>query len=119
VYGDGVAVDGGELTPKATEAAPSVQFNGEEGVFYTVVFTDPDAPSREMPAFREFIHWMVVDIPGASGSAADGTTVAGYVGPAPPARSGMHRYAMFLLRQSAQGAVDVAQAAAYLEVSAD
>lgn len=41
--------------------------------------TDPDAPSRKTPKYREWCHWVVGNIPG---TAVDkGIVVAPYIGP--------------------------------------
>ena len=53
-YGDIAVNMGNEVTPTQAAEAPTVSFDGEAGTFYTVVMTDPDAPSRENPQFREF-----------------------------------------------------------------
>lgn len=37
---------------------------------FSLVMTDPDAPSPSDPNFAEFLHWMVVNIPGSA--ATDG-----------------------------------------------
>jgi large subunit ribosomal protein L35 len=34
------------------------------GNLYTLLMVDPDAPSRENPVKRSWLHWMVVNIPG-------------------------------------------------------
>lgn len=44
--------------------------------------SDPDAPSRANPKFREWKHWCVVNIPGADVS--KGEVLAQYVGSGPP-----------------------------------
>lgn len=57
---------GAELSPSTTHAcSPSVQFttSGDNaGKKYTLIMTDPDAPSRATHEFREFIHWVVSDL---------------------------------------------------------
>ena len=56
---------GNELTPTLVKDAPSyVSWPTEPGSFYTLCMTDPDAPSRQEPKFREWHHWLVVNIPG-------------------------------------------------------
>lgn len=30
---------------------------------YTLVLSDPDAPSPAMPTSREFLHWLVINAP--------------------------------------------------------
>ena len=65
-YGDSkVDVNlGNVLTPTQVSHQPSVTWTAEEGSFYTLIMTDPDAPSRADPKFREWHHWLVVNIPG-------------------------------------------------------
>jgi phosphatidylethanolamine-binding protein (PEBP) family uncharacterized protein len=43
---------------------PSVTWESDEHAYYTLIMTDPDAPTRESAKFREWLHWMVVNIPG-------------------------------------------------------
>ncbi|KAJ1367771.1 hypothetical protein KIN20_028760 [Parelaphostrongylus tenuis] len=43
---------------------------------------DPDAPSRANPNLRDYLHWLVVNIPGKQISC--GYTSASYIGPGPP-----------------------------------
>ena len=47
---------------------------------------DPDAPSRADPKFREWQHWLVVNVPGTD--VAKGDTLAAYVGSGPGKDSG-------------------------------
>ncbi len=58
----------------------------EAGAFYTVIMTDPDAPSRKDPKFREWHHWMVINVPGHDVS--QGTTNSEYIGSGPPPNTG-------------------------------
>ncbi|XP_057519791.1 protein MOTHER of FT and TFL1 isoform X3 [Amaranthus tricolor] len=60
------------------------------------VMTDPDAPSPSEPSMREWVHWIVADIPGGS-SPSCGKEVISYVGPRPPV--GIHRYILVLFEQ--------------------
>lgn len=52
--------------------------------------SDPDAPSRSDPKWREWRHWVVVNIPGSE--VAKGEEVAAYIGAGPPEGTGLHRY---------------------------
>jgi phosphatidylethanolamine-binding protein (PEBP) family uncharacterized protein len=51
---------------------------------------DPDAPSRADPEFREWRHWLVVNIPGCD--IDKGEVAAAYIGSGPPEGTGLHRY---------------------------
>jgi len=50
---------------------------------------DPDAPSRADPVFREWLHWCVVNIPGADIS--KGQVLSDYMGSGPPKGTGSDR----------------------------
>lgn len=56
---------GDRLTPKLTHNMPQVDWDvgldGDE--YYTLMLVDPDAPSRADPKFREWVHWVVCNIP--------------------------------------------------------
>ena len=101
-----IARDGAILAPFQTHQVPRVTFSPHtEGVasdnysdLYTLLLVDPDAPSRVNHSMREFIHWVVVNIPG--NDVAMGTEVMSYLGPAPPYSSGLHRYVFCLYKQA-------------------
>lgn len=51
---------------------PMVNFPNEPYLsYYTLLMVDPDAPSRKNHTMREFIHWMVVNIPGDNVTAGE------------------------------------------------
>src|SRR5699024_10404443 len=60
-YPSGVSMNlGVELTPTQVKDQPiSVRWPTEPDALYTLVFSDPDAPSRTEPRFREILHWLV------------------------------------------------------------
>lgn len=60
--------------------------------------TDPDAPSRQNPVFREMRHWIVGNIPG--NRIADGETLFDYIGSGPSPDTGLHRYVFLLYKQT-------------------
>ncbi|CAL5227444.1 g10409 [Coccomyxa viridis] len=114
-YGD-VTVDtkGLSLTRAQTASAPSVEITDlvgnllstlklQESSLYTLVISDPDAPSPAMPSSREFLHWLVINAPG--GDLTKGTEVEPYTGPTPPA--GTHRYVVSLFLQPDSGVIRV------------
>ncbi|ALC46812.1 CG17919 [Drosophila busckii] len=97
-YNNGlVAKDGVELTPTQVKDQPVVEWTAQPGEYYALIMTDPDAPSRAEPKFREFKHWVVVNIPGNDLSKGD--VLAGYVGSGPPKDTGLHRYVFLLYKQ--------------------
>lgn len=51
--------------PIQAQEAPEVDFNHEAGLKYTVLMTDPDAPSPLSPVFADYLHWLVINAPGA------------------------------------------------------
>ncbi|EFA04147.2 protein D2 [Tribolium castaneum] len=88
---------GNELAPKDVRDAPSVTYSGDPHAFYTLVMTDPDAPSRKNPKAKEWNHWLVGNIPGSDLSKAQVLTE--YVGAGPPKDTGLHRYVFLLYKQ--------------------
>lgn len=50
---------GNVLTPIQVKEVPEVKFESESGSYYTLLLTDPDAPSRKKPIRREWHHWLV------------------------------------------------------------
>ncbi|XP_026442560.1 protein HEADING DATE 3A-like isoform X1 [Papaver somniferum] len=60
---------GCELKPSAVVDHPRVEIGGDDmRTFYTLVMVDPDAPSPSDPSLREYLHWLVTDIPGTTGA---------------------------------------------------
>ncbi|KAF5300296.1 hypothetical protein FQA39_LY11153 [Lamprigera yunnana] len=100
-YAGGVKVDdGSELTPTQVKDAPKVEWTADSNDFYTLVMVDPDAPSKKDPKSREWLHWLVVNIPGCKLS--KGEVITEYVGAAPPEKTGLHRYVLLLYKQLCQ-----------------
>ncbi|KAG5685018.1 hypothetical protein PVAND_014221 [Polypedilum vanderplanki] len=94
---------GNVLTPTQVKDKPKITFKAEEDAYYTIVMTDPDAPSRKEPSRREFRHWLVVNIPG--NDISNGETIFEYIGSGPPQGTGLHRY-VFLLFKQKNGKID-------------
>lgn len=93
-----IANNGIELTPTETMRQPMVKWKSEKNkAFYTLIMTDPDAPSRKTPTMREWHHWMVVNIPGSD--LRQGEIMTEYIGPAPPKDTDLHRYVFLLFKQ--------------------
>jgi len=98
-YPTGVEVKlGNELTPTQVKDIPMVvKWPTEDNSLYTLCMTDPDAPSRNSPKYREWHHWLVVNIPG--NDVARGDVLSEYVGSGPPKGTGLHRYVFLVYKQ--------------------
>ncbi|XP_010268336.1 PREDICTED: protein HEADING DATE 3A-like [Nelumbo nucifera] len=78
---------------------PRVEIGGNDlRKLYTLVMVDPDAPNPCDPTMREYLHWLVVDIPEGT-DATFGQEITSYEGPSPTI-VGIHRYVFVLFRQS-------------------
>ncbi|KAI1729488.1 phosphatidylethanolamine-binding protein domain-containing protein [Ditylenchus destructor] len=88
---------GNTLTPTMVQNQPKVNWEAQDGKLYTLIKTDPDAPSRIDPKFREWHHWLVINIPG--NNVNQGETLAEYVGAGPPQDTGLHRYVYLVYEQ--------------------
>jgi phosphatidylethanolamine-binding protein (PEBP) family uncharacterized protein len=51
--------------------APALEYAAAPGKRYTLLMVDPDAPSPDNPAMREWLHWIVANIPGGLHTSAD------------------------------------------------
>ncbi|XP_073031960.1 CEN-like protein 1 [Primulina eburnea] len=95
--------NGHELMPALVAANPRVEIGGEDmRDAYTLVMTDPDAPSPSEPYLREHVHWIVTDIPGTT-DASFGREVVCYEKPKPTI--GIHRYAFVVFKQKGRHSV--------------
>ncbi|GJT66573.1 FT like protein [Tanacetum coccineum] len=78
----------------------SVSYNDRElatvAILLFQVMVDPDAPSPSDPNLREYLHWLVTDIPATTG-ARFGQEIVCYESPRPS--MGIHRMVFVLFRQ--------------------
>ncbi|KAF3437198.1 hypothetical protein FNV43_RR19951 [Rhamnella rubrinervis] len=103
-FGSKHVTNGCDIKPSIAISPPKVTISGHPDELYTLVMTDPDAPSPSEPSMREWVHWIIVDIPGGT-NPYQGKEVLPYVGPRPPV--GIHRYILVLFQQKNQvGMVD-------------
>ncbi|KAK9843950.1 hypothetical protein WJX81_000276 [Elliptochloris bilobata] len=87
--------DGQHLRPSEAAEEPEIAMKGSEATF-TLLMVDPDAPSPHDPKYRNWLHWMVVNIPGVDTQRGD--VIVDYMGPSP--LKGRHRYVLLLFKQS-------------------
>lgn len=100
-YPSGVTVnEGNVLKPRQVKDVPKVTWDAESGAFYTLCMTDPDAPSRKDPKFREWHHWLVGNIPGDN--VEKGNVLSEYIGSGPPQGTGLHRYVFLIYKQNGE-----------------
>ncbi|KAL3265391.1 hypothetical protein HHI36_009597 [Cryptolaemus montrouzieri] len=97
-YSNGVVVKfGNKINPSEVMNKPTVSWKCNKDVFYTLIMLDPDAPSRRTPFWKYQLHWFIGNI--QDGNINNGTTIAEYIGAAPPQNSGPHRYIFLLYEQ--------------------
>ncbi|EHB17499.1 Phosphatidylethanolamine-binding protein 1 [Heterocephalus glaber] len=87
------------LTPTQVKNRPtSISWDGlGPGKCYSLVPTDPDAPSRQSPKFRKWRHFLVVNMKG--NDISNGTVLSDYVGSGPPSGTGLHHHVWLVYEQ--------------------
>ncbi|KAH8311064.1 hypothetical protein KR044_004055 [Drosophila immigrans] len=97
-YNGNIPADRGvELQPMQVRDVPSVKWIASQDSYYTLLMVDPDVPSRQVPKFKEYLHWLIVNIPGNQLQMGD--VRAAYVGAMPLKDTGLHRYVLLLYKQ--------------------
>ncbi|CAH0713923.1 unnamed protein product, partial [Brenthis ino] len=97
-YPSGVVAQlGNELAPTNVKDQPNVSYEADPNSYYTLIFTDPDNYDGPEKVYREWHHWLVVNIPGSDVS--KGEVLSPYIGSGPPDGTGIHRYVYFLYKQ--------------------
>ncbi|KAJ1255930.1 hypothetical protein BS78_K017600 [Paspalum vaginatum] len=104
LYGGREMTCGSELRPSQVAKEPTVHITGGRGgrALYTLVMVDPDSPSPSDPYNREYLHWLVTDIPDGAGANL-GTEVVEYESPRPSA--GIHRFVFIVFQQTVRQAI--------------
>ncbi|CAA2984844.1 CEN-like protein 4 [Olea europaea var. sylvestris] len=89
--------NGHELFPSTVAFKPRVEVHGGDmRSFFTLIMTDPDVPGPSDPFLKEYLHWIVTDIPGTTDSSF-GREVLSYEMPKP--NIGIHRFVFILFKQ--------------------
>ncbi|XP_019446160.1 PREDICTED: protein MOTHER of FT and TFL1-like [Lupinus angustifolius] len=103
-FGTKHVTNGCHIKPSMAVDPPRITLTGNIDNLYTLVMTDPDAPSPSEPIHRELIHWIVTNIPGGT-NPNQGNEILPYGGPRPPL--GIHRYILVLFEQ--KGPLDLVE----------
>lgn len=89
---------GNALRPSEVSSQPNLDWNAKSNTYYTIIMVDPDLPSRRDPKFREWNHWLVVNIHG--NDIETGNVLIDYIPPGPPKSTGLHRYVFLVFKQT-------------------
>ena len=77
--------------PLKLQDVPNIIINCDPSKYYTLIMYDPDAVGGT------FIHWAISNI--TENNIKIGNIIVPYKGPAPPPKSGKHRYIFILFKQ--------------------
>nr|XP_018911667.1 PREDICTED: protein D3-like isoform X1 [Bemisia tabaci]XP_018911668.1 PREDICTED: protein D3-like isoform X1 [Bemisia tabaci]XP_018911669.1 PREDICTED: protein D3-like isoform X1 [Bemisia tabaci]XP_018911670.1 PREDICTED: protein D3-like isoform X1 [Bemisia tabaci]XP_018911671.1 PREDICTED: protein D3-like isoform X1 [Bemisia tabaci] len=98
VYGEYYKIYfGNKVNPDFCSAPPKMTWPADPKKFYTLLMVDPDQPSRLTPTDREFLLWLLVNIPGQKRLL--GHTCAEYRPPEPDPGTGPHRFVYVVYEQ--------------------
>ncbi|KAH6660880.1 phosphatidylethanolamine-binding protein [Truncatella angustata] len=109
-FGDRSVALGNFFRAGECKIPPTVSFSPEAGASssasYTLILTDPDAPTPDDPKFAFWRHWILSGLQPLSGNgglvAVTKGPVTEYLGPGPKDDSKPHRY-LFLLYREPEG----------------
>lgn len=89
---DNIKISNGTyLTFEQSQKNPDITFKYLPEEYYTIAVVDPDAPSRDNPIHRYWLHLLIIN---------NNDKLISYQKPSPPSGSGNHRYIFYLLKQS-------------------
>nr|XP_034593521.1 protein FLOWERING LOCUS T-like isoform X3 [Setaria viridis] len=92
-------MNGADFRPSAVAARPRVEIGGTDlRQSYTLVMVDPDAPNPSNPTLREYLHWLVTDIPGTTDIGYGATSALHAPVAAAPRSPGPRRHAPLVPR---------------------
>ncbi|EMS51853.1 hypothetical protein TRIUR3_03701 [Triticum urartu] len=73
MYNGKELTNGSELKPSQVATEPRIDIAGRDmRNLYTLVMVDPDSPSPSNPTKREYLHWLVTDIPESTNASYGG-----------------------------------------------
>jgi hypothetical protein len=91
-YNGKIIKDGEFLKVLETQIEPEIKVKLDSNNFYTLILYDPDAVGGT------HIHWLITNI--TNNDIKTGNIIIPYKGPAPPPKSGKHRYIFNLYKQN-------------------
>ncbi|CCK69176.1 YbhB/YbcL family Raf kinase inhibitor-like protein KNAG_0C00620 [Huiozyma naganishii CBS 8797] len=103
---------GNKLTTGTTQEKPKVFYAADQAhpldltASYTLVMTDPDAPSRTDHKWSEYCHYVETGVKfkdPSGGFVEGGHILQPYLGPGPPEGTGFHRYVWLLYQEPGAG----------------
>uniref|UniRef100_A0A7S2UZW4 Uncharacterized protein n=1 Tax=Fibrocapsa japonica TaxID=94617 RepID=A0A7S2UZW4_9STRA len=95
--------NGHSMLSEQVANAPTVKLTGvQSSALYTLVMVDPDHPGPMHPINREWVHWIVTDIPG--GNISRGKEILSYDSPKPVFH--IHRYIIIVFKQTSKDISD-------------
>nr|AOM81059.1 flowering locus T-like 3 protein [Oxybasis rubra] len=99
IYDGREVINASEFRPSQVANPPMIEIQGNNDpmTFYTLVMVNPDAPSPGNPIEREYLHWLVINIP-ATGGISLGQEIVAYENPTPSL--GIHRLVFAVFRHS-------------------
>lgn len=86
---------GNVIKPTEAKMAPTITYESHEDALWTLTLTNLDGHLYEND--KEYIHWLVANIPGSS--IEEGDLIAEYLQPFPLKGTGYHRYVFVLYKQ--------------------
>jgi phosphatidylethanolamine-binding protein (PEBP) family uncharacterized protein len=93
-YNGNILKDNQFLTVSESQVEPEIKINVDPSKLYTLILYDPDAVGGT------YIHWTKTNI--TNNDIKTGNIIIPYKGPAPPPKSGKHRYIFNLYQQNAE-----------------
>jgi phosphatidylethanolamine-binding protein (PEBP) family uncharacterized protein len=89
------------LTINKTITKPNFYYKFDDNTYYTLIMIDSDAPSKNNPIYRNWIHWIITkNSNGNTFGNTFGNTLINYMKPLPPQNSREHRYIFILFKQN-------------------
>jgi phosphatidylethanolamine-binding protein (PEBP) family uncharacterized protein len=96
-YNGNLLKDGQFFRISETQVEPEIKLNVDTNKLYTLILYDPDAVSGT------YIHWIKVNI--TNNDMKTGNIIIPYKGPAPPPKTGKHRYIFNLYEQNGENKI--------------